>query len=340
MIDLLKTLGTWLSEGTPVAAATIVTHEGSTPRSAGSKMIMRGDGTMYGTVGGGLVEAQVLKAAARVLDDGVRGIMDFDLTGELAAGADMICGGKLRVFLERIEQGLEGELYSELLRCLKRGERCLLAVPVQGGSRTLVPQRGSSLGAELPSSLLESIKIAGKDVHAPVVFTSFNDRWFLEPWAGPSPLYIAGAGHVSRPTAQIAALAGFHVTVMDDRPEFANAERFPHAHEIRTQDLHSCLEGLPIGPGASVVIVTRGHVHDADVLAQALRTQAGYIGMIGSRRKRDSIYQLLRGQGFGDADFARVHCPVGLDIGAETPEEIAVSIVAELIQNRASREGA
>ena len=340
MIDLLKTLGTWLAEGTPVAAATIVTHEGSTPRSAGSKMIVRGDGTMYGTVGGGLVEAQVLKAATRVLDDGVRGIINFDLTGELAAGADMICGGKLCVFLERIEQGLEGGLYSELLRCVERGERCLLAVPVHGGPRTLVPSHGSSLGAELPDSLLESVKTAGRDLHAPVVFTSLDDRWFLEPWVGPSPLYIAGAGHVSRPTAQIAALAGFRVTVMDDRPEFANAERFPKAHEILTQDLHSCLEGLPLGPDASLVIVTRGHVHDADVLAQALRTPAGYIGMIGSRRKRDSVYQLLRSQGFGDADFARVHCPVGLDIGAETPEEIAVSIVAELIQNRASRGGA
>jgi len=339
MIDLLTTLGNWLAEGNPVAAATIVTHEGSTPRSAGSKMIVRRDGTMFGTVGGGLVEAQVLKAASRVLDDGVRGIMDFDLTGELAAGADMICGGKLRVFLERIEQGLEGELYSELLRRVERGERCLLAVPVDGGSRTLVPPDGPSLGAELPGALLESARSAGKNVHAPVVFTATYDRWFLEPWTGPSPLYIAGAGHVSRPTAQIAALAGFRVTVLDDRPEFANVERFPQAHEIRTRGLKSCLEGLPIGPDASLVIVTRGHIHDADVLAQALRTSAGYIGMIGSRRKRDAVYQRLREQGFGDADFARVHCPVGLDIGAETPEEIAVSIVAELIQNRASRGG-
>jgi xanthine dehydrogenase accessory factor len=220
------------------------------------------------------------------------------------------------------------------------GERCLLAVPLEGGPRTLVPSHGSPLGADLPGQLLESVRSAGKDVRAPVVFTSLDDRWFLEPWIGPSPLYIAGAGHVSRPTAQVAAMAGFRVTVLDDRPEFANARRFPQAHEIRVQDLHSCLEDLPIGPDASLVIVTRGHVHDAAVLAQALRTPAGYIGMIGSRRKRDSIYQLLRGHGFGDADFARVHCPVGLDIGAETPEEIAVSIVAELIQNRASREGA
>jgi len=341
MIDLLTTLGQWLAEGTPVVSATIVTHEGSTPRSAGSKMIVRPGGEMRGTVGGGLVEARVLEAAARVLADGVPGIMDFDLTGELAAGADMVCGGKLRVFLERIEPGEQAGLYAELLRRMRRGERSLLAVPMNGGPRTLVPPRGEPLGAGLPSGLAEGARAAGRDLRAPVVFAALEQRWFLEPWTGPSPLVIAGAGHVSRPTARIAAMTGFRVTVLDDRPEFANRERFPEAQDILVRDMRTCLaepEVSPhLGPDASIVIVTRGHVGDADVLAQALRTDAGYIGMIGSRRKRDSVYTKLRGQGFTDADFARVHCPIGLDIAAETPEEIAVSILAELIQARAAR---
>ncbi|WP_243439833.1 XdhC family aldehyde oxidoreductase maturation factor [Fundidesulfovibrio soli] len=337
MTDLLKTLGLWLSEGKPVASATIVTHEGSTPRSAGSKMIVRPGGEMFGTVGGGLVEARVLQAAARVLGDGVPVIMDFDLTGELAAGADMVCGGKLRVFLERIEPGAEAALYAELLRRVEQGERVLLAVPMGGGPRALIPARGDALGARLPQGLLEGALQAGKDIRAPVVFEALEERWFLEPWAGPSPLYIAGAGHVSRPTARVASMTGFRVTVMDDRPEFANRNRFPEAHEIIVEDMRACLQDKPIGPDASVVIVTRGHAGDADVLAQALRTQAGYIGMIGSRRKRDSVYGKLRAQGFTDADFDRVRCPIGLDIGAETPEEIAVSILAELIQARAAR---
>ena len=340
MIKLLKTLNLWLAAGNPVASATIVTHEGSTPRSAGSKMLLLPDKTMYGTVGGGLVEAQVLAAAARVLADGEPRLLDFDLTGELAAGADMVCGGKLRVFLERIVPGPEAALFAELEARLVRGERCLLATPMQGGGRALVPARGPALGAELPEPMLQSLRAAGADILAPVLFEALNSSWFLEPWNGPSPLYIAGAGHVSRPTAQIAAMTGFRVVVMDDRPEFANADRFPFAHEISVCALETCLEGVDLGSGASVVIVTRGHVHDAVVLAQALRTPAGYIGMIGSRRKRDSVYQRLRGQGFTDSDLARVHCPIGLDIGAETPEEIAVSIVAELIQSRAARSGA
>ena len=157
----------------------------------------------------------------------------------------------------------------------------------------------------------------------------------LEPWAAANPLVIFGAGHVSRPTAQVAALVGFRVTVLDDRPEFANAERFPQAQTRVLASYTDCFAGLPSGPETFVVILTRGHVHDAEVLAQALRTRAGYIGMIGSRRKRDAVYARLLGQGFGPADLDRVHCPVGLDIGAETPEEIAVSVNAELIACRA-----
>lgn len=136
----------------------------------------------------------------------------------------------------------------------------------------------------------------------------------------------------------MAALAGFDVLVLDDRADFANAERFPFCRTRVLPSFGDALAGVPCGPGCFLVIVTRGHVHDAGTLALALRTRAGYIGMIGSRRKRDAVYDRLRGQGFTDADFARVRCPIGLDIGAETPEEIAVSIVAELIAHRAGRD--
>jgi xanthine dehydrogenase accessory factor len=338
MIELLKTLNTWIEAGHPTASATIVTHEGSTPRSSGSKMLLRPDGVMHGTVGGGLVEAQVLTAAEQVLKDGQARLLDFDLTGEMAAGADMVCGGKLRVFLERISPGPEAALFVELAARLEIGEGCLLATPLLDGGRSLLCLRGPALGAELSEPLAESMRRSGADIKAPILFEDRDASWFLEPWRGPSPLFIAGAGHVSRPTALMAAMTGFRVVVMDDRPEFANADRFPAAHEISVCDQTTCLQDRQIGPESSVVIVTRGHVHDAVVLAQALRTTAGYIGMIGSRRKRDSVYARLRQQGFGDADFARVRCPIGLEIRAETPEEIAVSILAELIQVRAERQ--
>ena len=147
---------------------------------------------------------------------------------------------------------------------------------------------------------------------------------------------IFGAGHVAQPTARIAAMMDFHVVVLDDRKEFANDLRFPEADEIHIlDDFDHALGGHIIDNDTYVVILTRGHLHDKTVLAQALRSRAGYIGMIGSRRKRDALYLNLLHEGFGERDLKRVCSPIGLPISAETPEEIALSIVAELVQHRA-----
>jgi xanthine dehydrogenase accessory factor len=336
-MELLETLLTWTDQGWPVAVATVVADQGSTPRASGAKMLLRGDGESVGTVGGGLVEARVIEAAARTLAHGRTVLLDFDLGGDLSAGADLICGGRLTVFLERIDPHGPADIFRNLAEHLARDERCVLASPVDGGPRVLLPEQGPPAGAALPQEIMADLRRAGRGLQAPMVFEA-EGPWVLEPWAGPAPLYIAGAGHVSQSTAQIAAMSGFRVIVMDDRPEFANSRRFPWASEISTRDMSICLGGRELGPRASVAIITRGHVHDAAVLAQALRTKAGYIGMIGSRRKRQAIYDLMGRQGFTERDLARVHCPIGLDIAAQTPEEIAVSIVAELIQARAARQ--
>ncbi|MBI5520599.1 MAG: XdhC family protein [Desulfovibrio sp.] len=345
MNDLLKLLLAGLERGESLAQATILTHEGSTPRSAGSRMLLAGAGAgvrilprilprvLAGTVGGGLVEARVMERAGEVLADGMRRMETFDLTGELAAGADMICGGRLRVFLERLTPE-DLPLFRELALALAGGGRRLRLTPLSGSagepSRLLDPA-----APESGDALVRAALAAGRGIGAPTVLEHEGQAYALEPFAAASPLYIFGAGHVSRPTAQVAALCGFQVTVLDDRAEFANVERFTTARPVVLAGFGDCFAGLDCEERACVVIVTRGHVHDADVLAQALRTRAGYIGMIGSRRKRDAVYDRLRGQGFADADLARVRCPVGLDIGAETPEEIAVSIVAQLIAHRA-----
>jgi len=344
MSDLLSTLLGCLEQGEDLVQAIILTHEGSTPRSAGSRMLLAGAGggiarIAAGTVGGGLVEARVMTEGAQVLADGQRRVVSFDLTGELAAGADMICGGRLRVFLERLTPA-DLPLLRRLEQGVAQGLGCLRLVPLDEGAPALLLPGGGGCGAELSAELELAVRRAGEGIAAPVALEHAGASHVLDPWVGASPLYIFGAGHVSRPTAQVAALAGFRVTVLDDRPEFANAGRFPQAETKVLEGYDDCFASLSAGPGAFVVIVTRGHVHDAEVLAQALRTSAGYIGMIGSRRKRDAVYQRLRGQGFTDADLARVHCPIGLDIGAETPEEIAVSISAELISHRAKASGA
>jgi xanthine dehydrogenase accessory factor len=150
-------------------------------------------------------------------------------------------------------------------------------------------------------------------------------------------VYIFGAGHVARQLARLTKMADFYTVVLDDREEFANRRRFTNSDEIVVlESFEAAFEDRAFDSHSYIVIVTRGHSHDKTVLAQALQTTAGYIGMIGSRRKRDIIYQKLLAEKFSQADIDRVHCPIGLDIGAETPEEIAVSIVAELILKRAA----
>jgi xanthine dehydrogenase accessory factor len=165
-------------------------------------------------------------------------------------------------------------------------------------------------------------------------------RYLLQPLVLPDRVIIAGAGHVAQELATLCHFLGLRTVVIDDRREFAGRDRFPTAEEIviSPEAFQDCFLGMEIDGDCCIAIVTRGHEHDRNVLAQALRTGAGYIGMIGSRRKRDAIYRSLRGEGFSPEDLARVHCPIGIAIGARTPAEIAVSIAAELIALWAGKE--
>jgi xanthine dehydrogenase accessory factor len=161
---------------------------------------------------------------------------------------------------------------------------------------------------------------------------------FVEPILAEPVLYIFGGGHVSAQIIPLAKRVGFKVEVIDDRPEFADPAKFPDAVRVHQLPFEGVLGKIPVDDSSFLVIVTRGHIHDKTVLEQCLRTKARYIGMIGSRRKKAMIYERLLEEGFTKSDLERVHAPIGLDIGAETPEEIAVSIVAELIQIRAGKE--
>lgn len=346
MIDFLSILCSYLSQGHTLALATVLHQEGSAPRGAGSRLLAReingdacGSGLVTGTVGGGLVEAQTLRACAQCLATKQGRVLSFDLSGEMAAQAEMICGGRVQVLVE-VVQPQELTFWEAVQACLHEEGGALLVPLNKGvpGPRALLTEGkcyGTSPAHPLPADLLAQNALKS----ATVVFLG-GQSCFFQPLLPPLRLILAGGGHVSRPTAQVAALAGYDVLVLDDRPEFADAQRFPTARaQLAQPGFAQCFGHLPYVPGArtAIVIVTRGHLHDAEVLAQALATKAGYIGMIGSRRKRDAIYNSLREQGFSEADLARVHCPVGLPIQAETPEEIAVSIVAECIQHFAAQ---
>jgi xanthine dehydrogenase accessory factor len=250
-MDIFDEIAKLKHEGRRGALATIVNVRGSIPSVMAAKMLVRDDGSIAGTVGGGCVESDVRKGAMDVMRDGKPKTFNFNLDQQPDDDNGVVCGGSLQVFVE------------------------------------------------------------------PVV---------------PAPrLYIFGAGHVGSAVYKIAALVGFETVVSDDREQYANRERFPDAHEIHAGEMDEIMSGLSPSDSSYIVIVTRGHRHDLRVLRWALETPARYIGMIGSGRKVLAIYQQLESEGVARESFERVFAPIGLDIQAATPEEIAVSVVAELI---------
>jgi xanthine dehydrogenase accessory factor len=258
-VDLFEEIVKMRRAGQRAALATIVHTNGSIPSYESSRMLVREDGSISGTIGGGCVEAEVWAAAKEVMQNESPRKMVFNLNNEASYDNGLICGGTLEVFVEPI----------------------------------------------LPQPML----------------------------------YLFGGGHVSMAVAKAAGAAGFGIGIVDDRETFANAGRFPMASDIHTSYEDAFAK---IHPNASsyLLIVTRGHKEDMRVLAWAVRTEARYIGMIGSKRKVLSVYKALENDGYKQEEFERVFAPMGLEIGALSPEEIAVSIVAELIAVRRNAQSA
>lgn len=253
-MDIYEEIVRLRKDGRRGAIATIVNVRGSIPSFKTAKMLVRDDGSIVGTIGGGCVEAEVWQAAREVMESEKPRTVTFDLNQDPKFDTGLVCGGTLEIFIEPV----------------------------------------------LP----------------------------------PAELYIFGAGHVAESLYRVARIAGFDITVIDNREAYANRERFPQAQEVIAEDFEAVTARLQISDSAYIVIVTRGHRDDMRVLRWAVQTPARYVGMIGSKRKTITIFKELQAEGLAAELFDRVHAPVGLDIGAITPEEIAVSITAELIARR------
>jgi xanthine dehydrogenase accessory factor len=347
MIDneyLARTICEILGDNTPLMMASIVSLQGSSPRHGGTKMIVDGYAKSYGTIGGGLLEATAITEAVDTLSKKQSRLMIFDLTGENAYSKDMICGGKVQILLDYIPATPENlEFFKAMHSTIRSGRDFFLLTAFKDQDHmieiighTIFTPDGKTVGDySWKESDLDLIKAESKGLPATTILSLGDIRVVIDPIRKRETLFCFGAGHVALPTAHVAALAGFRVVVIDDRAEFANAERFPEADEIRIiDDYNSAMKGLTIDVDSYIVIVTRGHAFDRVVLEQALQTKAGYIGMISSKRKRDTIYQALIAQGVREEELSRVHSPIGLPIGGETPSEISISIVAELISER------
>jgi len=335
-----------LERGEDLVLATVLNRSGSAPRSAGARMIVRADGTIIGTVGGGILEAAVQKTARDVFRSKLPELKEFQLSDGEAGRIGMLCGGHVEVLVQFLDSSTGGwlEFYREAAAEVSGHTRSRLITEMPGGgeshpSQWLLTKDGATAG---PSGrrLPEEAAITSQLLAAPQGYFEIGGRkYHVETLYNSGTSYIFGAGHVGRALAQLAPVVGFRTVVLDDREQFAARNRLESADEVIVpKSFARALEGLSIDEDSFIVIVTRGHAYDRTILGQALKTDAGYIGMIGSRRKRDAIYEALAAEcGFGPQDFARVHSPVGLAIGAETPEEIAVSIIAEMIQVRAEK---
>ena len=255
--DIFEEIARLRRDEEPAALATVVDTAGSTPGKLGSRMVVRADGRIVGTIGGGCVEADVIRTALDVLDTGLSKKMNFTLAGEEAERTGLACGGKLEVMIESLN----------------------------------------------------------------------------EPHA-----FVIGCGHVGQRIAALAKEVGFRVTALDDRPDYASKERFPSSDDVVCADFADLATTLRVGPSGFIVVATRGHQYDYDGLRWALETPARFIGVIGSKSKRVQFFRKLRDEGVPDEAFENVQIPVGLAIGAETPEEIAVSVVGAMIARRHGRE--
>ncbi|MBN1629386.1 MAG: XdhC family protein [Thermoleophilia bacterium] len=338
----METVGAALAafeQGVSFAWATILDSRGSAPRHAGTSMLVRSDGSIAGTVGGGPLEAAVIEAAVLALKAGATRMMQFD-----SAELGMMCGGGGLVLLEYVDpaQTEVADLYRGLHDLLKTGGAGWLVTVISGehskspvANKCLVRSDGSIVGHPvLPVEMLQDLARKGGS----------SDR--LMAAGGPAGTYVQlvgargkaivfGAGHCGQRLVPVLSMTGFFTTIVDDRGDFANEVRFPSADRIVVpESFDRVMETLPVDEDTYIVIMTRGHQYDRTILSQALGTRARYVGMMGSRKKVAETSQALAEQGFTPDEIARAHAPIGISIGAETPEEIAVSIVAELIKVR------
>ncbi len=334
-----------LKKGDPFALAAIISHKGSTPRTSGSRMIVLPDRTILGTIGGGLVEARVMDTCLDLIPKNTCRIQSFTLNQELKDGLDMVCGGSLTVLMETLVPGQELiAVYQALVKLEQSGKKGVLVSKILGTSqgdftvqKSLVAFDATVTGpCVIPKPLLDEICDNRFSGSFPIIHSAGLEEFILQPMVLADTILIFGAGHVGFQLAQMAHLTGFSTVVIDDREEFANQKRFPHARSVRVvTDFAAAFDGLTIDDHAYIVILTRGHLHDQTVLEGALRTHPAYIGMIGSRTKRDKTYANLQKKGVSRDALNAVYSPVGLSIGAQTPAEISVSIMAQIIQIRA-----
>jgi xanthine dehydrogenase accessory factor len=348
-----------LTVGKPFVLATIIRTRGSVPREVGAKMVVPREGQPFGTIGGGCGEGEVLRRAYPLFEQNLPPrVVEVDLTGDFDQDEIQVCGGLMDVALDLWKPEEHRELVHALAEAtrarkptalvtainasesLPAGTKSCLSLNPEGAAfRPNVPLQPAAvrtftaaIAAGKPE--LFSLSPQGEVLEDSATRGQDWPRIFVDVQPGLQTLLIVGAGHIAQPLCEIGHLMGFRTVVIDDRWAFANRERFPHATDIRVGSFVETLESLDINDQTFVVVVTRGHVWDEASVRTVLKKRPAYVGMIGSKRRSKATLERLAEQGFPLEELSRVHTPLGLDIAAETPAEIAVAIAAEIVRVR------
>jgi xanthine dehydrogenase accessory factor len=312
MREVLGELDEWTAAGEEIALATVIETWGSSPRPLGSKMAVTRSGKMAGSVSNGCIEGAVFEEAQGVLKSGQPKIAAFGVADDVAFEVGLACGGHIEVFVQPL-----GPVHRELIGKLRRDEPATLHTNLVTGAVEL--EAGPPAGSELARR--------GGDV-------------FTEPFRRPAHLVIIGAIHIAIPLHRLAKLMGYRVTVVDARAKFATRERFPEADELIVAWPDEAIAGLAIDSSTYIDNLTHDPKFDLPALRAVLGKDPGYIGAIGSRKTNENRFDALRAEGFTDEQLARVHGPIGLDLGGRGAEETALGILAEITAVRFAGSGA
>ena len=320
MKTLFTELRQLLEQGEEAVLVTIIASSGSTPRGTGSRMLVRKDGSIEGTVGGGAVEYQAIQAALKAMEDKASFAKGFTLTRNQVADIGMVCGGNVVVYFQYIRPGdqvLTG-FCGQVLDALSKDEDSWLILDI-------TDETCWQMGLYSPSNAFQK-EVDGR-------------TFYIEPLVQAGTVYIFGGGHVAQELVPVLAHVGFRCVVMDDREAFANPQVFLQAERTVVGDMEHISDYVDIRSRDYVCVMTRGHQFDYYVQKQAMALHPYYIGIMGSRNKIRVVTDKLLADGFSLEEIQKCHMPIGTDIGAETPAEIAISIAGELIARRAERMG-
>ena len=348
MRELVPELRGWDTAGTPFALATVVAVRGSAPRAPGAVMAVTATGQVAGSVSGGCVESDVYETATEALTTGRPLLRTYGISDDEAFGAGLTCGGTIDVLVRPCVAPADREGLRVLVGTVAAGEPVALATVVSGAARRgagLLVRDGradGSLGDEgLDAAVTDDARgLLAQGATGSIRYGAHGERRmqdvtvFVQTYAPAPRMLVFGAIDHAAATARIGSFLGYRVTVCDARPAFATRERFPTADEVVCAWPHTYLASTPVDARTVVCVLTHDPKFDVPLLAAALRTPAAYIGVMGSRRTHADRLARLREAGVDEAGLARLASPVGLDLGARTPEETAVSIAAEIIQHR------